>query len=75
LLTIAILLGFVVIYGLIFLAKAISSSVNEDRLAGGIILPIMATILGVDQWLVLRSHIHKSGWWIPALIVGIVRGR
>jgi hypothetical protein len=63
-----------VIFGLIFTAKAISPSINEDRFAGGIMLPITATIFGVCQWLVLRSRISKSGWWIPATVVGLGSG-
>jgi hypothetical protein len=51
--TAAILLSFVVLYGLIFIATAISPSINEDRLFGGIMFPVLATLLGVLQWLVL----------------------
>jgi hypothetical protein len=70
--TAAILISSGVLYGLIYIAASISSNINEDRLAGIIMLPITATILGVGQWLILRSRIPKSGWWIPATIVGIV---
>jgi hypothetical protein len=70
--TAAMLISFEVISGLIKFATAISPSIYEDRLAGGIGLPITATILGVCQWLVLRSRILKSGWWILATIVGMV---
>ena len=72
--TSAILISAGVIFGLIFTAKAISPSINEDRFAGGIMLPITATIFGVCQWLVLRSRISKSGWWIPATVVGLGGG-
>jgi len=72
--TAAILLSAAVISGLIILAIAISPNINEDRLAGGIMLPIATAILGVGQWLVLRSRIPKSGWWILATIVGIMGG-
>ena len=72
--TAAILLSFGVLYALIIIAKAIFPNINEDRLFGGIMLPIMATILGVGQWLVLRRRIPKSGWWIISTIVGIVGG-
>ena len=36
--------------------------------------PIIATMFGVLQWLVLRKHIPKSGWWIFATIVGLGGG-
>ena len=68
--TAAILISVGILIGLIFIANAISTNVNEDRLAGAIMLPITATILGVCQWLVLRSRISKSGWWILATILG-----
>jgi hypothetical protein len=70
----ATLLGFGVVYGLIFIAKAISPGINEDRLGGGTMFPIIATLLGVSQWFVLRRRIPKSGWWILATIVGMLGG-
>jgi hypothetical protein len=72
--TAAILLGVGIIYATIFLAKAIDPGVNEDRLMGGLIFPILATLLGVFQWLVLRRRIPKSGWWIPATLAGLLGG-
>jgi hypothetical protein len=27
---------------------------------------ILGTILGVPQWLALRRHVPKAGWWVPA---------
>jgi hypothetical protein len=36
--------------------------------------PIIATMFGVLQWLVLRKRIPKSGWWILATIVGLGGG-
>jgi hypothetical protein len=70
--TAAILISAGVLFGLIFIATIISPGINEDRLAGDIMLPITATILGVCQCLVLRTRIPKSGWWILATIVGIM---
>ena len=72
--TASILLSFVVLYGLIIIAKAISPSINEDRLFGGIMFPVVATLLGVLQWFVLRRRIPRSGWWILATIIGLVGG-
>ncbi len=54
--TAAILISGGVLYGLIYIAASIFSNINEDRLAGIIMLPITATILGVGQWLILRSR-------------------
>jgi len=70
----AILFSFVVLYALIFIAIAISPSINEDRVFSVIQWPIIATMFGVLQWLVLRKHIPKSGWWILATIVGLGGG-
>jgi hypothetical protein len=72
--TAAIMLSFVVLYALVFIAIAISPSINEDRVFGLIMFPTIATIYGVLQWLVLRKRIPKSGWWILATIVGLVGG-
>jgi hypothetical protein len=43
--TAAILLGFGIIYASIFLAKAILPGTNEDRLMGGLMFPVLATVL------------------------------
>jgi hypothetical protein len=68
----AIMISAGVLIGLISIATTISPGINEDRLAGGIMFPITATMLGVGQWLVLRSRVPKSGWWILATIVGML---
>ena len=70
----AILLGLAIIYTTIFLSKAIVPGTNEDRLAGAIMIPVVATVLGALQWLVLRTRIVKSGWWIVATAVGMLGG-
>jgi hypothetical protein len=72
--TAAILLGSGILFGLIIIAKAVSPSINEDRVFGVIMFPIIATMLGVLQSLVLRKRITKSGWWILATIVGLGGG-
>jgi len=70
--TAAILLAFGIIYASIFLAKAVVPGTNEDRLAGGLIFPVLGTLLGAMQWLVLRTRIPKSGWWVLAIGVGML---
>jgi hypothetical protein len=70
----AILLSAVVLYSLVIIAKAISPSLNEDRVFGVLMFPIIATMFGVLQWLVLRKRIPKSGWWILATMVGLGGG-
>jgi hypothetical protein len=72
--TAAILLSFVVLYGLIIIAKVISPSINEDRVFGVLMFPIIATMFGVLQYFVLRKRIPKAGWWILATIVGLGGG-
>jgi hypothetical protein len=72
--TAAILISAVVLYGLIFIAKAIYPSINEDRAFGISMFPVIATMFGVLQWLVLRKRIPKSGWWILATVIGLGGG-
>ncbi len=72
--TAAILLGFGIIYALIFIAKAVLPGINEDRLFGGLTFPILATVVGASQWLVLRTRVSRSGWWILATGVGMLVG-
>ena len=59
--TAAILLAFGIICASIFLANAVVPGTNEDRLAGGLMFPVLGTLLGAMQWLVLRTRIPKSG--------------
>lgn len=35
---------------------------------------VLGPILGFPQWLVLRRHVSKAGWWIPANAVGWALG-
>ncbi len=70
----AILLSSVVLYSLIIIASAISPKLNEDRVFGVLMFPVIATMFGVLQWLVLRKRIPKSGWWILATIIGLGGG-
>jgi len=70
----AILISAGVLFGMIFIAKAISPNLNEDRVFGVLMFPIIATMFGVLQWLVLRKRIPKSGWWILATIIGLGGG-
>jgi hypothetical protein len=72
--TAAILLGFVILYVLVGLAKAVLLGVNEDRLFGFLMFPVLATVLGAGQWLVLRTRIPRSGWWVLATGVGMLIG-
>jgi hypothetical protein len=69
-----ILLGVGILYGLIFIGNAILPGFNEDRFAGWIMFPILATMLGAAQWLVLRERIPRSGWWILATAAGLNAG-
>jgi hypothetical protein len=72
--TAAILLAFGMLYALVFLAKAVVPGVNEDRLLGPLIFPVLATVLGASQWLVLRRRIPRSGWWVLATGAGMLIG-
>jgi hypothetical protein len=68
--TAAILLGFALLYAGTLLAKIIVPSTNEDSLMGALMWPVLATVQGALQWLVLRARIPRSGWWILATGAG-----
>jgi hypothetical protein len=72
--TAAILAGFAAMYALIFLAKAIVPGVNEDRLFGAVMFPVLGVVLGLFQWLILRQRMRRGGWWIVATAVGVLVG-
>ena len=68
----AILISFGIIYASVFIATVVFPGINEDRFAGGLMLPIVGTAMGALQWLVLRTRIVKSGWWVVATAVGML---
>jgi len=68
----AILLGFGILYASVFLAKAAVPGTNEDRLVGVLMFPVLATVLGALQWLVIRTRIPKAGWWVLLTVVGML---
>ncbi len=37
-------------------------------------VPVNAALVGVCQWLVLRRHVRRAGWWVLANIAGWVIG-
>jgi len=68
--TAGILLGFVMCYLFVALAKALFTGVNEDRLFGAIMWPALALMLTFTQWLIVRRRFVESGWWFVASIAG-----
>jgi len=72
--TAAILLGFAILYLSIFLAKAVIPGVNEDRVFGYIMFPVLAALLGILQWVVLRKRMARAGWWVAATAGGLLVG-
>ena len=73
--TAAILLGFAILYLSIFLAQAVIPGVNEDRVFGYIMFPVLAALLGILQWVVLRKRMARAGWWVAATAGGLLVGR
>ncbi len=69
-----IVFGFVLLYALVFLAKALVPGVNEDRFFGGAFGPILVLSLSSCQWFVLRRRIPRSGRWFVATAAGLVAG-
>jgi hypothetical protein len=72
--TAAVLLTFGAIYAAIFIAKPVLPELNEDRVFGGLIFPLMGALLGAAQWLVLRRWVARAGWWVLATAAGLPVG-
>jgi hypothetical protein len=68
--TAAIVLGSLLLYGMVFAAKAVAPGVNEDRWLGWAIFLVLGTMLGAAQWIILRRRLRRAGWWIPATAGG-----
>lgn len=47
------------------------SSFNAAVVASGAVL---GASIGIGQWLVLRQHFSRSGWWIPTCCAGVTIG-
>ena len=39
-------------------------------LMGSMILAVAGAVIGLGHWVVLRPHLHQSGWWVLTNIVG-----
>jgi len=60
------------------LAQALFRAVNaamegaiEGSFAGTIQITVFGVLIGLAQWLVLRQHVSKAGWWILASIMSL----
>jgi hypothetical protein len=51
------------------IAEAVDAALAEI-VGGTVAWGILGLFLGVGQWLLLRRHIRKAGWWVLATVVG-----
>jgi hypothetical protein len=53
--------------------------ITEDYLSSYILIPVLGLLAGFVQYLLLRRHLPRMGWWIAAttlgLLLGLVGGR
>jgi hypothetical protein len=53
--------------------------ITEDYLLAYILVPVLGLVAGSLQYLLLRRHLARMGWWIAAttlgLLMGLVAGR
>jgi hypothetical protein len=70
----ATFLGWVIPFAIIWLLSILNPVVlaGNTFLALPFLLIMVGGVLGLTQWLVLKSHIRQSGWWI--LISGLAWG-
>jgi hypothetical protein len=52
------------------IAKLLLGGFNEDRAFGTVMFPALALTVTFTQWVVLRRHFARSGWWFAASIAG-----
>jgi hypothetical protein len=57
-----------------FVLRSIHSIVivDEDRLFGILLAPMLGLFIGAMQWFVLRRHIPRAAWWVPASVAGYI---
>ena len=71
--TVGICLASASLYALIAAANLLVQGVNEDRLFGDAMLPVLVAFLAISQWIVLRRRV-KLGWWLVATAAGSAVG-
>lgn len=59
---------------LTLLPQTTATLVARPALVEGTLLTLSGTLSSVLQWLVLRRHIHRAGWWVPASAAGWIGG-
>ncbi|MSQ40669.1 MAG: hypothetical protein EXR55_03215 [Dehalococcoidia bacterium] len=79
--SVGLVLGFLVATILVvqLLSRVVGESLGDDQLTGGPITgaafaAVLGLVLGLSQWMVLRQHLPRSGWWAPATTAGVALG-
>jgi hypothetical protein len=70
---VGICLASACLFALVAAAKLLVQGVDEDRLFGGAMLPVLVAFLAISQWIVLRRRV-KLGWWLIATAAGSAVG-
>jgi hypothetical protein len=80
---ISILIAFAIYWALISLVKEAvggtiqvegQAHITEDFLLPYIFRPVLGLVIGVLQYILLRLHLPRMGWWIVATILGWLLG-
>jgi len=59
----------------LLIAMVAGISLGGDSLAAPILMGVVFGVLsGIMPWLVLRRHVARAGWWIPAHLLGTLVG-
>lgn len=48
--------------------------ITEDFLLSYVLLPVLGLLIGLLQYLLLRHHLPRMGWWIAATALGLLLG-
>jgi hypothetical protein len=48
--------------------------ITEDYLSSYILIPVLGVVAGFLQYLLLRRHLARMGWWIAATTLGLLTG-
>ena len=71
--TVGAAVGLILSYAWLRVA-VVAFGANEDRIAMNVFVPLMAICIGIAQWLVMRRHTRRAGWWLVASIAGWIVG-
>jgi len=69
---VASIAGYAAATALVWVSNSLRVTTFEGMWDDAVGLLILGSAMGLPQWLVLRQHLSKAGWWVLASALGMV---